>query len=209
MHQILTFLVVGLVVFSAPSANDRGRALAQDLDLATALDERSIGDAAAPITILAFESFNCSHCAAFHADVFGQLQSRYIDPGHVRLVYRDFPLNLAARLASQIARCADPQLFFGLASIIFNRQNSWSQAANPVFELGRIGRLAGMSQARMEICVDSVELAEGIEAAKAQALTEYAIAGTPTFVINGEVMASAPTIDAFAARLDPLIEAAN
>ncbi|MCZ6764854.1 MAG: DsbA family protein [Alphaproteobacteria bacterium] len=214
MLRIQTVLVAGLWVAAIPwLAIPPAAAVAQSaspaINMDVALAERSLGDPAAPVTIFAYESFSCGHCAAFHAQVYDELKTRYIDTGKVRFIYRDYPLNLPAEIASRIARCAAPDLFFGLAGILFRDQESWARANNPVFELGRIGRLAGMDTDRMELCVNSIDLADGIEAIKAGGKLEYGVKTTPTFVIAGIAHEGEQSIDQFAAILDPLIAAAQ
>ena len=55
--------------------------------------EQSLGDPQAPVTIIEYASLTCPHCAQFHTEVLPQLKERYIAPGKVRLIYRDFPLD--------------------------------------------------------------------------------------------------------------------
>ena len=40
-----------------------------------------------------------AHCAQFHDDVLPELEKRYIVPGKVRMIYRDFPLDGRALIA--------------------------------------------------------------------------------------------------------------
>src|SRR6202011_516388 len=44
----------------------------------------------APVTIVEYASMSCPHCAAFHENVFPMLQSKYVDAGKVRFVFREF-----------------------------------------------------------------------------------------------------------------------
>ena len=39
----------------------------------------------AKITIIAYESLTCSHCANFHKDVYPQLKKEYIDTGLAKI----------------------------------------------------------------------------------------------------------------------------
>ena len=39
----------------------------------------TVGNKDAKITIIAFESLTCSHCANFHKNVFPQLKEEYLD----------------------------------------------------------------------------------------------------------------------------------
>ena len=40
-----------------------------------------VGNKDAKITIIAFESLTCSHCANFHINVYPQLKEEYLDTG--------------------------------------------------------------------------------------------------------------------------------
>ena len=48
------------------------------------------GNKDSKITILAYESLTCSHCADFHKDVYPKLKKNFIDKGLVKLEYRNF-----------------------------------------------------------------------------------------------------------------------
>ena len=63
------------------------------------------GNEDAKITIIAYESLTCSHCANFHKDVYPQLKKEYIDTGLVKIEFRNFPLDIAALNAAKIAQC--------------------------------------------------------------------------------------------------------
>ena len=63
------------------------------------------GNENAKITIIAYESLTCSHCASFHKDVYPQLKKEYIDTGLAKIEFRHFPLDIAALNASKISQC--------------------------------------------------------------------------------------------------------
>ena len=63
------------------------------------------GNENAKITIIAYESLTCSHCADFHKDVYPELKRDYIDTGLAKIEFRHFPLDIAAFNASKIAQC--------------------------------------------------------------------------------------------------------
>ena len=62
-----------------------------------------LGDKNAKITIIAYESLTCSHCANFHKDIYPQLKKDYIDTGLAKIEFRHFPLDIAAFNASKIS----------------------------------------------------------------------------------------------------------
>ncbi len=81
-----------------------------------------LGSANAPGTIVEYASMSCTHCAVFHDQVYPKLRARYIDAGKVRLVFREFPLDIKAAAGSMLARCrardAAPQ-YFSAVDVLF------------------------------------------------------------------------------------------
>ena len=80
------------------------------------------GNENAKITIIAYESLTCSHCASFHKDIYPQLKKEYIDTGLAKIEFRHFPLDLAAFNASKIAQCKNDQSLNILESLYSNQQ---------------------------------------------------------------------------------------
>ena len=67
------------------------------------------GNKNAKITIIAYESLTCSHCANFHKEIYPQLKKDYIDTGLAKIEFRHFPLDIAAFNASKITQCKKDQ----------------------------------------------------------------------------------------------------
>ncbi len=80
------------------------------------------GNKNAKITIIAYESLTCSHCANFHKDIYPQIKKEYIDTGLAKIEFRHFPLDIAALNASKIAQCKDDQSLEILESLYSNQQ---------------------------------------------------------------------------------------
>ena len=62
------------------------------------------GEANAPVTIVEYASMTCSHCAAFHHDVYPALKKNYVDTGKAKFILREFPLDPLATAAFMLAR---------------------------------------------------------------------------------------------------------
>ena len=80
------------------------------------------GNINAKITIIAYESLTCSHCADFHKDVYPQLKKDYIDTGLAKIEFRHFPLDIAAFNASKISQCNQDHSLKILESLYSNQQ---------------------------------------------------------------------------------------
>ncbi len=194
-----TPLVIGLLALLFA-----GTATAQSIDAAKALDDRILGDPNAPVEIVAYESLTCPHCAAFHAETYGALKERYIDTGKVRFVFRDFPLDGTALRASMLARCTDPNQFFGLIEVLFRSQQDWARSHDAVGALGQIGRLAGVDDEAFDSCMANEDLLDGIVQMRQEG-TDAGVNSTPTFFVNGTIYPGNRTIEEFAEIIDPLL----
>ena len=70
-----------------------------------------VGNKDAKISIIAFESLTCSHCANFHKNVYPKLKKEYIDTGLAKIEFRHFPLDIAAFNASKVSQCNNCLLY--------------------------------------------------------------------------------------------------
>ena len=93
------------------------------------------GNENAKITIIAYESLTCSHCANFHNDVYPQLKKEYIDTGLAKIEFRHFPLDVAALNASKIVQCKQNQSL-EILNILYSDQQAWAKG-NSIDELNK------------------------------------------------------------------------
>ena len=170
------------------------------------LQEKSLGDPQAPVTIIEYASLTCPHCAQFHTEVLPELKERYIAPGKVRMVYRDFPLDQQALNAAVLAHCAGPDRYFSFLDVLFETQGSWARADDPIAALKRLGKLGGLTDAEMDACFADEELTDNILRTRLEGQNQYQIGSTPTFVIDGKTYSGARDIDEFSGLIDPLLD---
>ena len=112
--------------------------------LAVQPTDHVMGDANASILMIEYASFTCPHCAAFHTQILPEIKKKWIDTGKVKLVYRDFPLDQAAAKAAQLAECMPKDRYFAVTDMIFRTQPQWITGSDPVAELAKGLRIAGM-----------------------------------------------------------------
>lgn len=183
--------------------------LAAPLPTAAALADRSLGRADAPVTMIEYSSMTCPHCADFHKDVLGQIQTAYIDTGKLRYVFRDFPLEPRAMAAALVARCVDPARYFGFADMLFRDQQTWAKSKDLLNELQVRAGLAGLSAADFNACLNNRELMEGIQKRAEEGQAQYGIDSTPSFIINGTKYTGPRAFADFAAAIDRAAAAAK
>ena len=163
----------------------------------------------APVTIIEYASLTCPHCAHFNEATFPQLKAQYIDKGLVKYIYRDFPLDRAALTASEVARCAGPDRYFGFIDAIFRQQLSWATSSDPkeiTDNLKKLARMGGLSTAATDACLNDKALQDKILAQSLQGEKEFKVDSTPTLIINGEKHPGALSIEELQKIIDPLIK---
>src|SRR5215468_5280578 len=172
--------------------------------LAIGPDDRVLGNANAPITILEYASLTCPHCRHFNTDVLPQLKAKWIDTGKAKLVLRDFPLDEPALRAAMVARCAPPEKFYGFVDTFFKAQEEWAVARDPKAALQRLAQLGGMSKKDFEACLANKDAENKIVESRLVASQQLNVDSTPTFFINGTKFEGAPTFEAFDQQLSAL-----
>ncbi|MFQ5955022.1 MAG: DsbA family protein [Kiloniellales bacterium] len=202
---IIAVLVAGAGVVANGSSGAAGTVAAQLAQAEPWSDDRSLGAADAPVTMIEYASLTCPHCASFHKETLPRLMEEYIDTGKVKLIYRDFPFDELALRAAMMARCAEPARFFGLIEVLFRGQDHWSRAKDPMAALRRIGRMAGMSNEKFDACMADRKVEVAILGGRLKAAREQEVNSTPTFFINGHKVAGNQPYEVFDEILRSLV----
>lgn len=168
-----------------------------------ALPEMALGDPKAPVTIIEYASMTCPHCARFHAEVYPEIKTRYIDSGKVRFIFREFPLDQLAAAGFMLARCADDDKYFPLVETLFEQQRTWAVTnEDPLPRLFNVVKQAGFTQQSFEQCLANQELLDKIVAVRQRGAEVFGVGSTPTFFINGKVERGEMTLDAMSKAID-------
>ncbi len=170
------------------------------------LGEMALGAEDAPITVIEYASMTCPHCASFHVETYKALKEKYIDTGKVRFIFREFPLDRLAFAASKLARCAGEDGFFPMIDVLFQQQRNWARSKDPAAALARIGRLAGIDQAGFEACLGDEAVSKVILQNRQTGDTTHKVASTPSFVVNGEMIAGGRSIENFDTIFAPYLK---
>ncbi len=145
------------------------------------------GDEKAKITIIAYESLTCSHCATFHKDVYPQLKKDYIDTGLVKIEFRHFPLDVAAFNASKISQCNQNESLRILESLYSNQQ-SWikgSTVEEVNDNLKKFLKSEGFNL-DFEKCINNKEIEDFVLNDRIEGTKDFKVNATPTIIINNE-----------------------
>lgn len=181
-----------------------------------------MGNPDAPLKLIEFASPTCSHCAEFSKTGSEALRSEFVDSGRVSLEIRPFMLNAMDLPIASIANCGGTERFFPLLENVYATQEeliqgiqSADQAAAqsalqsqnfPAFaraiKLDTYFAARGMAAADIDTCLSDTAKVTRWQESTTRNGEQFEITGTPTFVLNGAVLANAGTWDAVRERLE-------
>ena len=166
----------------------------------------TVGNKDAKITIIAFESLTCSHCANFHKNVFPELKKEFLDTGIAKIEFRHFPLDIAAFNASKVAQCKNDGNSDILESLYANQQKwvkgSSIQEANK--NLQKFLKNEGFS-IDFDSCVNNKEIEDFVLNDRIDGTKNFKVSSTPTIIINNEKFEKALTYKNLKKALEKLI----
>tara|TARA_B100000902_G_scaffold183669_1_gene176311 strand:- start:217 stop:792 length:576 start_codon:yes stop_codon:yes gene_type:complete len=145
------------------------------------------GNKDAKITIIAYESLTCSHCADFHKEIYPQLKKDFIDTGLAKIEFRHFPLDVAAFNASKISQCKSNESLKILNSLYSNQQE-WVRG-NTVEEInGNLKKFIKSQgfEINFEKCINNKEIEDFVLNDRIEGVKKFKVNATPTIIINDE-----------------------
>ncbi|NIA02581.1 MAG: thioredoxin domain-containing protein [Nitrospirae bacterium] len=167
-------------------------------------DDAFIGDEDAPVTIVEFSDYQCPYCYKFYTGAYPELKKNYVDTGKVKIVFRDLPLSFheGAYPAALAAECVRAQFgdegYFAMHNKLFENQDVLSGDAQSVaISLEGFARDVGIDPDLYNECVANDTYKDEIFA-DISAAQSIGIDGTPSFVINQEVLIGAQPYETFA-----------
>ena len=173
MKKILIFITIFFSTITIVNADDMKRIV--------------VGNKDAKITIIAFESLTCSHCANFHKDVYPQLKKDYLDTGLAKIEFRHFPLDIAAFNASKVSQCKNDGDSKILNSLFANQQK-WvkgSSAEEANKNLEKFLKNEGFD-IDFKSCLNNQEIEDFVLNDRIDGVKNYKVNSTPTIIINDE-----------------------
>ena len=145
------------------------------------------GNLDAKITIIAYESLTCSHCANFHKDIYPKLKKEYIDTGLAQIEFRHFPLDIAALNASKIAQCKDDQGLEILESLYLNQQ-AWVKGSTIEDINNNLKKFIEKEGFKIDFekCINDKKIEDFVLNDRIEGAKKFKVNATPTIIINDE-----------------------
>jgi protein-disulfide isomerase len=203
----------GVVAASATSTPGAGLAGKLTDSVSTAADRGRIrGAESAPIWLVEVSDFQCPYCKQWHDQSFAAIDREYVQTGKVRLAYLNFPLSSIhknARAAAEAAMCASVQgKFWQLHDSLFDTQERWSEADNPVSTFDSLAVAAGVAAPAWRQCMSSHATGPLIDADHDRS-SRAGVQSTPTFFVGDRQLAGAYPVDSFRVAIEAAIAKAR
>lgn len=188
-----------------------------------------MGNPNAKVKLIEIGSLSCPHCKAFEDEGVPTLVEKYVKSGQVSWEFRPYvihgPIDMAADL---VIRCNGLKTFFPLAQALYKDQPLWMAKleAVPQDKVEQIQNLPtnqvfvqmaslmglqdwaaarGVPQAKSNQCLSDQKMIDHEVQVTSNVSTQYPdFEGTPSFVINGTLLAKTASWD----KLQPQLDAA-
>ena len=146
-----------------------------------------IGNADAKITIIAYESLTCSHCANFHKDVYPQLKKDYLDTGLAKIEFRHFPLDIAAFNAAKVSQCKQDQSLKIIESLYSNQQ-AWVKGSTIEEVNSNLKKFIEAEGFNLDFeqCINNKEIEDFVLNDRIEGTKNFKVNATPTIIINNQ-----------------------
>lgn len=177
-------------------------------------DDAELGEASAPVTLVAFSDYQCTYCRRFATETLPLLKEEYISSGKVRFVFRDFPQesNPSARSAAEAAECArsleGQSAYWRMHNLLIAEQNKLDtgNAAGPVTKAVEFTQEDIISWAQdagynIRECMENSAFADEVQKDAADALS-LGVRSAPTFFIGSQVIEGAESYETFKAVIE-------
>ena len=168
-----------------------------------------IGNPDAEVNIIEYRSLTCSHCAEFANNGFEYLKEKYIDTGLISFELRPFPLNALDLNAFKLLYCASKENFYKLDKVLLKNQSKWINTSdqekvleNSTAALTKQAALFGVSSDDYQECLDNEKITNFILKSRIDAVKEYEVNSTPSFIINGDLYAGSLSVE----KIDEILE---
>lgn len=170
-----------------------------------------VGNPDAPIQLIEYVSYTCPHCAHFESESEAELRYHYIHQGYVAVEVRHLLRNGLDVAIALAAECGPDDAFFDNHRMFLNTQDTWiakARALSPEqqarwsagttpdqframasdLDFYEMMEPRGVSRSQLDACLtDRARILEITAESEANA-AEYGVQGTPSFVVNGQLL---------------------
>ena len=145
------------------------------------------GDTNAPVTILEFSDYECPFCGRHFSQTLPLIIENYVNTGKVRLVFKYAQGHGTGQAAHLISWCLNDQnLFWEFHDLAFANQED----VGNIVKMKELAQSLGADMNNLDECIDSRKY-NYLLTEDSQMAISNGITGTPSFIINGQLIEGA------------------
>lgn len=171
-----------------------------------------LGNPAAPLRLVEYVSYTCSHCATFEVQSEAQLKIGMVAPSKGAIEVRNFVRDPIDMTVALLTNCVPANRFFPLHSAFMRNQPTWmvpatnsteaqrqrwttgpftarTRAIASDFKFYEFMAARGMDRTAVDRCLADEALAKKLAAQTDEAVNKYFVTGTPSFMVDGVLLA--------------------
>jgi protein-disulfide isomerase len=171
MNKIIALLIIIIIGFNSSL-------VAEENQLIKRISE---GEENAKITIIAYESLTCGHCADFHKNVYPDLKKNFIEKGLVKIEFRHFPLDIA----SKIGQCKNDGKS-DIMQILYSDQKKWAKGKTPEEATEFLKKFLSDKGVNIDFekCLNNKAIEDYVLNDRIDGVKKFKVNSTPTIIIN-------------------------
>ena len=175
MNKIIALLIIIIIGFNSSL-------VAEENQLIKRISE---GEENAKITIIAYESLTCGHCADFHKNVYPDLKKNFIEKGLVKIEFRHFPLDIAAFNAAKIGQCKNDGNS-KIMHILYSGQKRWAKGQTPEEATANLKKFLKDEDIKLDFekCLNDKAIEDYVLNDRIEGVKKFKVNATPTVIIN-------------------------
>jgi|TARA_B110000259_G_C13782535_1_gene309218 protein-disulfide isomerase len=175
MKKIISLLIILIINFNTSLSAEENKKIKRIFE----------GTEDAKITIIAYESLTCGHCADFHENVYLELKKDFIEKGLVKIEFRHFPLDIAAFNASKISQCNNNGNS-DLLHILFSGQKKWARGKTSEEATRYLKKFLAEEDIKVDFekCLSDKAIEDYVLNDRIEGVKKFKVNSTPTIIIN-------------------------
>lgn len=165
-------------------------------------DGRTLGDPNAPVTIVAYEDFQCPHCQDFNSALEETIRQDLVKPGVARFVYKHrFVISNDSMVAAMAAECAADQGRFWEYHDVLLAALRRNPRAVQISDFEQLAADIDLDTAAFDTCLESQKYKEAMLREDIEA-RDRGVNSTPTIFIDDVKYEGAFDPEAFKAAVE-------
>jgi len=190
-------------------AYEEARAFGETLARRDGEDPAALGEEDAPIVLIGYSDYQCPYCARWVEEVQPELVERYVEPGDLRIEWREFPyMGESSHMLAVGAHAAGEQgAYWDYHDAVYGDQDTYKDQDPETLadQLTGVAENQGLDPERFaeDLADDDLNAAVDEDFAEGQRI---GVSGTPAFIINGTPVFGAQPLDVFTDAIDTALE---